>query len=98
MKKILFIITLTLISAAAYCQIGVKDGRYYTTCTYDKAYLKADNTGVINFEDFEISYNKETKKYIIKAFIDRGTIYTFNLKGNSRPTLFVIMHLLLIEE
>ena len=80
MKKILCVITLTLISVAAYCQIGVKDGRYYTTCTYDKAYLKSDNTGIISFEDFEVSYNKKTKKYIIEAFIDRGTIYTFNLK------------------
>ncbi len=80
MKRILFIVALTLVNVAAYCQIGVKDGKYYTSCTYDRAYLKSDNTGIISFEDFEISYKKETKEYIIEAFIDRGTIYTFNLK------------------
>lgn len=80
MKNILFIVVLTLVSAIAYCQNGVVDGKFRTTCTYNKAYLKSDNTGIMSFEDLKISYKKETKEYIIKAFIDRGTIYTFNLK------------------
>lgn len=80
MKRILFIAVLILVSTTTYCQIGVVDAKNYITCIYDKAYLKSDNTGIISFEDFEVSYKKETKEYIIKVFIDRGTIYTFNLK------------------
>lgn len=82
MKRILFIVVLTLVSVFAYCQIGVKDGRYYTTCTYDKAYLKSDNTGIISFEDFEVSLDKETNEYIIEVFIDRGTVYQFKVGYN----------------
>lgn len=44
------------------------------------AYLKSENTGIIRFEDFEVSYNNKTNKYTIKVFIYRGTEYIFELE------------------
>ena len=80
MKRTLFVVVLTLVNIVAYCQVGVKNEGHYTVCTYDKAYLKSDNTGIISFEDFEVFHDKKTNEYRIKAFIREGTEYTFNLK------------------
>lgn len=48
MKRTLFVVVLTLVNIVAYCQVGVKNEGHYTVCTYDKAYLKSDNTGMEN--------------------------------------------------
>lgn len=80
MKRTLFVVVLTLVNIVAYCQVGVKNEGHYTVCTYDKAYLKSDNTGIISFEDFEVFHDKKTNEYRIKTFIREGTEYTFNLK------------------
>ncbi len=80
MKKILLIVVVTLISVATWSQNGVIDNEKIRSCCYEKAYLKSDNTGTIEFSNFEITYNKQDKTYEIHIYVIEGTQFDFVFK------------------
>lgn len=82
MKKILLIVALTLISVIALGQNEVFENELIRFCRYEKAYLKSDNTGIIEFSNFEVLYDKKNSIYGVQVHVAEGTKFDFILKYN----------------
>lgn len=80
MKKILLIVALILISVIALGQNEVFENELIRFCRYEKAYLKSDNTGIIEFSNFEVLYDKKNSIYGVQVHVAKGTKFDFILK------------------